>query len=52
MLRTITEKRKQQVKSILDSCTHVEVWDNGVHATDYNLIKNKNIGKRVTVQFL
>ena len=35
MLRTITEKRKQQVKSILDVCTHVEVLDNGVHATGY-----------------
>lgn len=35
MLKTITEKRKQQVKSILDVCTHVEVLDNGVHATGY-----------------
>ena len=31
MLQVKTKENKQQVKSILDVCTHVEVLDNGVH---------------------
>ena len=35
MLQAKTEKSKQQVKSILDVCTHVEVLENGVHVSGY-----------------
>lgn len=35
MLQAITKENKQQVKSILDVCTHVEVLDNGVHVSGH-----------------
>jgi len=34
-LQAKTESDKQQIKSILDTCTHVEVLDNGVHVSGH-----------------
>lgn len=35
MLEAITKENKQQVKTILDTCIHVEVLDKGVHVSGH-----------------
>lgn len=35
MLQANTNEQKQQVKAILDLCTHVDVHDNGVHVSGH-----------------